>query len=108
MCLLIESIRLEDGIFHNVSFHQRRVEHAFRALFGASQPLDLQSLLEKSSRVPVKGRYKCRILYDDRSADVSFVAYTLKPVVTLKVVTDDDIAYAHKFSDRSALDNLYP
>ena len=106
MSLLIESLRLEEGIFYNVSYHQRRVQEAFRELFGTKKVLDLQQLIEGSS-YPRRGLFKCRIVYDDQSAKVSFVPYASRPAQTLKLVTDNDIEYAHKFTDRSALDSLY-
>ena len=103
---MIESIRLEEGTFHNLDYHQRRVEDSFRALFGTRQILDLQQLLEGSS-YPQRGLFKCRIIYDDRSADLSFVPYTPRMIRKVKLVTDDNIEYSHKFKDRTALDNLY-
>lgn len=106
MSLLIESIRLEEGTFHNLDYHQRRVENSFRALFGAKKIFDLRHLLEGSS-YPQKGLYKCRIIYDDRSADVSFVPYTPRTIRKIKLVTDDNIEYPHKFKDRAVLDSLY-
>lgn len=106
MCLLIESVRLEEGTFHNLRYHQRRVEDSFRALFGTKQPHDLRRVLESTPR-PGKGLYKCRIIYDDNSVDVSFVPYARKPIRTLKVVINDEIEYPHKLKDRTALDNSY-
>lgn len=106
MSHLIETIRLEEGIFHNIDYHQRRVEDSFRALFRTKQIPDLQQLLEGSS-YPQSGLFKCRIIYDDRSADVSFVPYTPRAIRKIRLVTDDNIEYPHKFKDRDALDNLY-
>lgn len=106
MSLLIESIRLEEGTFHNISYHQRRVESTLRTLFAMKQVPDLQRLLEGSS-YPRSGLFKCRVVYDDRSADVSFVPYTPREIRTLRLVADDNIEYSHKFNDRNALDNLY-
>lgn len=105
MCLLIESIRLKDGTFYNVQYHQQRMDHAFRDLFRTISP-DLRRLLEESS-YPRSGVFKCRVIYDEKSADVSVTPYTPKTIRTLKAVTDDGIQYRHKFSDRTALENLY-
>lgn len=106
MSLLIESIRLEEGTFHNVDYHQRRVEDSFRALFGAKQIFNLSQLLEGSS-YPKSGLFKCRITYNDQSADVSFIAYAPRLIRKIKLVTDDNIEYSHKFKNRAALDSLY-
>lgn len=106
MCLLIESIRLEDGKFCNVQYHQRRMEEAFRALFPPLSPPDLRRLLQ-ASPYPRHGVFKCRVVYDDQSTNVSYAPYTPKTIRTLKVVTDNDIDYSHKFSNRAVLENLY-
>lgn len=105
MSLLIESIRLDDGVFHNLIYHQRRVDKAFSSLFTARSH-NLEELLRRSSH-PVDGLYKCRIVYDAHSAEVSFVPYNARPIRSIKVVIDDGIRYDCKFAERKALDNLF-
>lgn len=106
MSLLIESIRLEDGTFYNVGYHQRRVEDSFQVLFGTKQILNLSRLLE-GLPYPKKGLFKCRIIYDHQTADVSFIPYLPRLIRKIKLVTDDNIEYSHKFKDRTILDSLY-
>lgn len=82
------------------------MDHAFRDHFRTTTSPDLRRLLESSS-YPRRGVFKCRVVYDDESTEVSVTPYTPKTIRTLKAVTDDNIQYRHKFSDRTALENLY-
>lgn len=105
MSLLIESIRCQDGVFHNLAYHQRRVDHAFRSLFN-HPPHDLARLLESVQR-PSSGLWKCRIEYDETSARPELTPYTPRVVRNLLAVHDDAISYPHKYRDRRAIDYWY-
>lgn len=105
MSRLIESIKLNDGVYHNVLYHEQRMNRSLNALYGMSTPVKLEQLLDKISK-PDKGLYKCRILYDDASREVNFIPYVPKNIQTLKIVYSDTISYEHKYADRSALDAL--
>ncbi|HEY8511759.1 MAG TPA: aminotransferase class IV [Cyclobacteriaceae bacterium] len=105
MSLLIETIRCQDGVFHNLEYHQRRVDHAFRSLFDRD-PHNLARLLE-SVTVPSSGWWKCRIEYDAINTNVELTPYTPRRVETLLAVRDDSIAYSHKFRDRSAIERWF-
>jgi len=76
------------------------------ALFGNEIPGTFDNWLEKEN-VPVKGLYKCRIIYQTSIEQIEFVPYEVKPVRTLKLVTDNSISYPHKFLDRGNLLDLY-
>ncbi|HEY4654154.1 MAG TPA: aminotransferase class IV [Cyclobacteriaceae bacterium] len=106
MSLLIESIRLENGRFHNLRYHEQRMNRALLALFKNASGIDLPALL-KTTILPDRGCYKCRVVYDDRSADLAFIPYVRNPVEKLRALADDSIIYPHKFRDRSGLDRLY-
>lgn len=105
MSLLIESIRCQDGTFHNLVYHQRRVNHAFRSLFH-SQPHNLTRLLE-SVQPPPTGCWKWRIEYDETSACTELVPYKPRVVKRLLAVHDDAISYPHKYRDRSDIDRWF-
>ena len=106
MSRLIESIRLLDGKFYNLFYHQQRMNHACMMLFDSSDFIDLNKVLEKANP-PEKGLYKCRVVYDDHTATVEFVPYTPASIKTLRVVESADISYEYKFRDRAGLDALY-
>jgi 4-amino-4-deoxychorismate lyase len=106
MSLLIESIKLLDGEFFNLSYHERRMNRSLKALCGTEEFFDLSSFLEKCDN-PVKGLYKCRLTYDDQVQDVEFLPYEPKLIESLKIVESDSIEYEFKYKDRSAIDKLF-
>ena len=106
MSLLIESIKLLDGQYFNLDYHERRMQHALKVLRGPGTKLSLKELLAGHLH-PQRGLFKCRIVYDERSNDVGFVAYEPKPINKLKVVEDNGISYEFKFADRSPINRLF-
>lgn len=106
MSLLIESIRLEDGIFKNLFYHEQRMYRSLQMLCGSSDHFDLEKFLLSLS-YPTSGVFKCRILYDDNERHVEFVPYEAKLIQTLKIVEHDRISYEFKYKDRKAIDRLF-
>jgi 4-amino-4-deoxychorismate lyase len=106
MSLLIESIKLLDGKFYNLGYHERRMQHALQVLRGYDSTLSLGELLGKHL-YPVSGLFKCRIVYDEVSSEVAFVPYEPKVIRKLKIVEDDAISYEFKFADRSRINRLF-
>lgn len=105
MSLLIESIKLLDGKFYNLAYHERRMIHALRTLYGVSGPVALEKFV-KDSEFPQTGLFKCRVVYDASATEKSFMPYAAKPVRRLRVVTDNFISYPFKSVDRNAFDRL--
>lgn len=106
MSLLIESIKLLDGEFRNLFYHEQRMNRALHQLCGVQEHFDLEEFLMKME-YPAKGLYKCRLVYDENSTEVEFLPYIPKPVNTLKIVEHDRISYEHKYKDRSQIDRLF-
>ena len=106
MSLLLESIKLSDGEFYNLSYHEQRMNRSLKILCGVNEHFNLEDFFGKMSR-PLQGLHKCRILYDENSMDVEFVPYAPKMVETLKAVEDDKISYPFKYANRLALDKLF-
>ncbi|CAN5166034.1 aminotransferase class IV family protein [soil metagenome] len=105
MSRLIETIRLLDGQFHNLDYHQQRVTRAFRDLLKLPGTLDLSKILIKD--VPAKGLFKCRLLYHKSVESLTFTPYTIRYVKSLRMVIHDTIDYGHKFEDRNVLNELF-
>ena len=106
MSLLIESIKLLDGQFHNLFYHEQRMNRALKMLCGVQDNFDLEEFLNQFER-PQQGLYKCRLEYDDRSKEIEFVPYQPKSINTLRVVEHDRISYEFKFKDRKLINRLY-
>jgi 4-amino-4-deoxychorismate lyase len=105
MCLLIETIRVENGRLQNVSFHNERFNRSRKELFGIRKEIDLESNIE----IPLSfstGRQKCRIVYSTKIISIAFEEYIIKIPKTLQMVEDDTIEYAYKFQDRKHIEKL--
>src|ERR1700754_2973783 len=106
MSRLIESIRLDEGKFSNLFYHEQRMIRSLNKISGINPSVDLQKSLGEQE-CPQKGLYKCRIVYDHVSAETTFTPYEPRRLRRVKVVEDDQISYAFKFSDRQAIDRLF-
>jgi 4-amino-4-deoxychorismate lyase len=105
MSLLIESIRLEQGRFHRLQYHQARLDRAFNDVLKTTSNINLSEYLLKN-QYPKSGLFKCRVLYDTNIQSVEFIPYVAKYPTSLKVVFDNEIVYNHKYEDRSQLNAL--
>ena len=99
--LLLETIRIEDGEIHNLSYHQHRCTKSRQTLFHSSDVLDLSSLID----APKTGLYRCRILYGESLHSIDYIPYTPKEIQRLKIVSSD-IEYSLKYANRDALNAL--
>jgi 4-amino-4-deoxychorismate lyase len=106
MSLLIESIKLLDGTFYNLSHHEQRMNRSLKSLCGVHDHVDLEILLSKVD-VPTQGLFKCRIVYDDTSREIEFQPYQYKKIQSLRVVEHDRIHYEFKYTDRKLINRLY-
>ena len=119
MSRLLETIRLEDGTFSNLLYHQQRMNRSRKALLGCNDEIDLVKILQawmlKANNAPPlfqassleKSPYKCRIIYSDQIEKTEFIPYQLPSIRSLKIVTDDQIDYAYKFNDRTPINKLF-
>ena len=101
MSLLFESIRIQDGMFDLLDLHEERMRASRKALLGLDDPISLHDL-----SVPAEyqsGRVKCRVEYTSIIERVTFERYELSLPKQFRLVTDNEIEYAHKFTDRTRL-----
>ncbi|WP_201351792.1 aminotransferase class IV family protein [Hydrogenimonas urashimensis] len=101
--MLFETICIHNGAIQHLSLHQMRLERSQAALFEEYEPIDLGKVVRPPSG---KGVLKCRVLYAQRLAEVTYEPYRPRPVSTLKAI-EARIDYAHKFSDREAIEDLF-
>jgi 4-amino-4-deoxychorismate lyase len=105
MFRLLESIRLQNGNFHRLNYHQQRMDRSVKELSGQHNTISLFENLKKQNP-PKAGLYKCRIVYTDKIESVEFIPYEIKPVNSLRVVYDQQIDYSHKYHDRNNIHAL--
>jgi 4-amino-4-deoxychorismate lyase len=104
--LFLETIRLQDGKFHFLSYHQQRMDRTRSHFDKEVLPLILSDYLSVSTKYS-HGLYKVRVIYSDTIHEVTYQAYTPRPVSTLRVINADHVEYAFKYLDRSAINALY-
>jgi 4-amino-4-deoxychorismate lyase len=106
MSLLFESIKVVDGRFYNLFYHEQRMIRSLDMLWGVNEDVNLELFLS-NLKVPAKGVFKCRVEYDAKSKQVEFVPYEPKSVRSLKVVEHDYIAYEFKYKHRKVINELF-
>lgn len=106
MSLLLESVYLKDGEFRNLAYHEVRMKKSSLHLFKNEIHIELSNLLA-GMKIPSRGLFKTRIMYDTQIHQIEFVPYVINPVRSLKLVQSNTITYDHKFQDRSLLHQLY-
>jgi 4-amino-4-deoxychorismate lyase len=106
MSLLVENIRIENGMILNTSFHNERMARTLYNIFGLSAAPDLERIIEvpESAR---RGIYMCRVLYDNKSTEVGFSPYTFRKVTTMKVVFSDETCYPYKYINTDRINRLF-
>lgn len=106
MSRFIESIRLEEGKFGDLSYHQARMNRALTEFFPESKKIDLQDFLS-SCPMPSIGLHKVRLIYDCEIQSIQIAHYSIREIKKLRLAQHNSISYAHKFEDRSELEKLY-
>ena len=105
MCRFIETIRVDDGKIANLPFHLQRIRDTRMQVWGVAESIDVETLAK--SLAPIKGTAKLRFVYDATQVyEPSCTPYTKRVVRSLKVVEDEQIAYALKSEDRRRLNQL--
>jgi len=106
MSLLLETIKLQDGEYQNLFYHEQRMNRSLKTLCGEFDHFDLEEFLKHLEK-PAQGLFKCRIVYDEQSKEVEFLPYTPKPVNSLRVIEHDRISYEFKYADRKTINKLF-
>ena len=106
MFRLIESIKVINGQFENIYFHNLRFNNARAALWNIKSELDLADAVA-IPHVLDNGLYKCRILYAEEIEKVEFIPYQFPVIRSLKIINDDDIIYNYKYEDRKQIASLF-
>lgn len=106
MSRFIESVKLQDGRFSRLEYHQRRVDDTFRLFFPAVPVLDLDQLLA-GMEFPAEGLFKCRIIYDEQPRELTFSPYIMRIIRTFKLVDVDLEPAVYKAESRKEIDKVF-
>lgn len=104
---LLETIRIENGQFYNIEAHQQRLNEARKVLWQCHDALVLKEQLLVPDYLALEKRYKCRVVYDTQIREVTYEAYTIRPIHSLRILEAKELDYRYKALDRSALKTLY-
>jgi 4-amino-4-deoxychorismate lyase len=100
MFSFLETIRIENGLLKNLTYHQKRVNDTFESIYSDRVPFDLSEALLKQN-IPSSGIYRVRIIYEEQIKSIEFIPYQEKKIVTLKMVNTGEFDYGFKWADRS-------
>lgn len=99
--LLLETIKIAEGVIANLPYHQDRCDQSRQTLFQSADILDLASVIQP----PQTGLFRCRILYGEKLHSIEYIPYVQKEINSLKIVPSN-IDYALKYANRDALNTL--
>jgi len=106
MSRFIETIRLQEGRFVNLAYHQDRFNRTRRELLHLRQHPVLEEVLEVPDGLG-SGLFKYRITYGKKILKLEIEPYERRGIGSLKLVHADRVGYSYKFSDRDPLLNLF-
>lgn len=104
--MFIETIKVKQHEFHNLSFHQKRLSNTQKEKLNIEPSI----ILAESLQIPdglSEEVYKCRVIYDKKIRKVEFLSYKLPKINSLQIVRTKNLNYQYKYSDRQALHKLY-
>lgn len=105
MCLLIESLKVENKTLLNVWYHNSRMNISRHQLFGTNDNIDLREFIDLRHLDP-EIIYKCRVIYNASIVSITYQQYIPRKISNFKLVHADALNYSYKFADRNLLDAL--
>jgi 4-amino-4-deoxychorismate lyase len=105
MSLLVETIKVENGMLQNINLHNERMIKSLYEVFGLRKEPDLDKIINVPS-FAIKGTYKCRVEYNEEITRIEFLPYLFTSISSLKMVSDDDISYPYKYIKRDTIQRL--
>lgn len=105
MSRFIESICIINGEIRNLTFHQARMNRARYKILGIDAEINLEKFIH-SHKIPADGKYKCRIVYEEKIESIEFIPYKIRTIHSIKLIENNEIEYPHKFLDRSGFELL--
>lgn len=96
----METIKISNGIYQNLPFHQWRIDWSRKRLGYRDR------LLLKLPPPPQHGIFRVRVLYSKEIEEIQILPYTPKKFQTFSLAYDDHIDYSLKFANREAIEKL--
>ena len=102
---LFETIRLENGEFFNLDFHQKRMDESRAACGFLSTKVSLLLSLSKTN-VPKTGLWRCRVSYSETIERIEVFEYSILKIKQIALIEAPEIQYDLKWEDRSVFQKL--
>lgn len=99
-----EAIKLKDGKFYNLEYHQKRASRTVDTFY--KKQIDLYAIENLIPNHAQEGMFKCRVVYSDKIENVEFIPYSFKAIKKVGIIADNSIEYLHKYVDRDNLNKL--
>lgn len=106
MCQLVESIKLKDGNFLNLEYHQNRMNRSMVEWYPEAAVIPLALAISVPADC-TSGVFKVRVLYRETIEKIEITPYLFRSVKSLKIVHHETIDYHLKYTDRQILQELY-
>jgi len=106
MYQLLETIKIVNGTFQNIEFHNNRFIKSYIELYKKSPDFLLIEKVRSINGFSSKGIVKCRFLYNKTDYKFEFTHYKKQKILSLKVIYNNKIDYSLKYVDRSYLNLL--
>lgn len=100
--VFVDSIKLYNGRFCNITCHEDRINKTRTRFFGPRAPIQLIP-----SDTMREGLYKCRIEYSREILSTAFLPYSPKQITSLQIVYVKNFDYSFKYRDRSQITELF-
>jgi 4-amino-4-deoxychorismate lyase len=105
MYRFIETIKLEDGNFKLLDYHNKRLNKTILHFFKKTPAIDIGKFLPLADTELKQGLFKCRIVYSDKIENIEITPYTKKNIKRLKIIRSN-IDYSFKYENRNNIDDI--
>ncbi|MFN4145372.1 MAG: aminotransferase class IV [Runella sp.] len=106
LSMFIETIRLTDGQFYHLNYHNQRLNQTRRDHFDGVMDWDLNNILEVP-HFAQSDTWKCRLTYSRQIENIEFEPYTPRLIRSLRLVETLPFDYNYKYQNRNHLNNLF-
>jgi 4-amino-4-deoxychorismate lyase len=106
MCLLFETIRIENSLPLNLEWHELRMRRSRKELWGMDGNFMIGNMVTIPDEMKA-GLIRCNVVYGKTIEKVVFKEYRKHPVRTLRMVDCGDLDYHLKYYDRRRIEILY-
>ncbi len=114
MFRFIDTIKLSDGNYKLVDYHNKRINNTISHFFGMDAKINLNMFLPKPDECKT-GTYKCRLTYSNHIENIEIAPYTKRTIKKLKIIDLDtanfsteyrSLDYAFKYEDRACINSF--